>query len=74
MYRHEPRMIEVLRHHVGHYVMVNGWGREITERSIQPDNATMAYGGFAVDCMTCMANLSQQWHGPDVPRETTKET
>jgi hypothetical protein len=62
MYSNEPQIIRVMAMHLAHVVTVNGWEREVTRRSLEPDNATMAYGGYAVDCVTCKRNLSQQWH------------
>jgi hypothetical protein len=58
----EPQIIRVMSMHLAHTVTVNGHEREVTRRSLEKDNATMAYGGFAVDCLTCKRNLSQQWH------------
>jgi hypothetical protein len=61
--RWEARAIEILRPHLGHTALLQGFHeREITTRSIEPDNVTMSYAGFVVECKTCDISLSQQWN------------
>ena len=59
----ETKAAAILRPHLGHTALLQGYHeREITARSIEPDNLTMGYGGFVVECKTCDVSLSQQWN------------
>lgn len=58
----DQKIIDTLTPHLGHDVMVSSYLRVITPQSILPEKATWNYGGFAVECITCWTNLSQQWN------------
>lgn len=59
---YEQNLVAIVRRHIGHTALVQGYHeREITEKSLQPGNAAMSYGGFVVHCKTCDVELSEQW-------------
>lgn len=60
----EAKATDILTPHLGHTALLQGYHeREITARSLEPDDVTWAYGGYVVECKTCDISLSEQWNG-----------
>lgn len=59
----EARARDIMTPHLGHAALLCGYyEREITDRSLQRHNITMAYAGYPVRCQTCDISLSEQWN------------